>query len=516
MPQKGRLYFFYDKKMTTDMIHLDTQIEFRPVLPEIFGHAEFKERKAEIERMEVFIEVSGIENEFVNKCLEQWLKEAKKTPSVKAMRRFEMDSRKAMRCMVLQEFLGLSFREMSIRLAESSLYQKFCLLDRIDQICIPSKSVLHRYHQWIGVETLVTMNQNLLASVCSGEEEIEVQINLKSPIEMGNVWIDSTVVKANIHFPVDWVLLVDAVRTLMKATTLIRREGLKIRMNDPEVFRSRMNKLAMAMTAVRRKKDSKKKRKQVLRAMKELTKTVRNHALRHRDLLDSQWEKTQLGRGEVEQILTRIDSIISQLPDAIDQAHKRIISETQVENSKKILSLYEEDVHVIVRGKANAEVEFGNSLLIVEQGDGLIVDWKLHQDKAPNDAKQLIDSITRIRENYGEESVRGVCGDRGFDSQQNSQWLEEHGIYNGNCPRNPKELEKKKCSAKFKKVQKRRAQTEARIAILKNRFIGKPLLQKGFKNRKLATGWAILTHNLWVLARMEQCDEEEKQLPKAA
>ena len=49
---------------------------------------------------------------------------------------------------------------------------------------------------------------------------------------MNTVWNDSTVVKANIHFPVDWVLLVDAVRTLMKATTLIRREGLKIRMGE--------------------------------------------------------------------------------------------------------------------------------------------------------------------------------------------------------------------------------------------------------------------------------------------
>ena len=134
---------------------------------------------------------------------------------------------------------------MSIRLDESSVYQQFCLLDRIDRICIPSKSVLHRYHQWVGVETLAAMNQKLINAITSGEEELEIQMNLKSPIEVNTVWIDSTVVKANIHFPVDWVLLVDAVRTLMKATTLIRREGLKIRMNDPEIFRSKMNKLAI-------------------------------------------------------------------------------------------------------------------------------------------------------------------------------------------------------------------------------------------------------------------------------
>ena len=33
--------------------------------------------------------------------------------------------------------------------------------------------------------------------------------------------------KADIHFPVDWVLLRDGVRTLMKATLLIRKAGLR-------------------------------------------------------------------------------------------------------------------------------------------------------------------------------------------------------------------------------------------------------------------------------------------------
>ncbi len=37
---------------------------------------------------------------------------------------------------------------------------------------------------------------------------------------------------------------------------------------------------------------------------------------------------------------------------------------------------------------------------------------------------------------------------------------------------------------------------------------------KGFKNRNTAIAWHVLTHNLWVLARLSMA--EEKQLAKAA
>jgi hypothetical protein len=52
----------------------------------------------------------------------------------------------------------------------------------------------------------------------------------------------------------DWVLLRDATRTLMKAITLIRAQGLRHRMEDPAVFIRCMNILAMGMTHIWSKK----------------------------------------------------------------------------------------------------------------------------------------------------------------------------------------------------------------------------------------------------------------------
>src|SRR5271166_2629507 len=40
--------------------------------------------------------------------------------------------------------------------------------------------------------------------------------------------------EANIHFPVDWVLLRDGVKSLMQSVELIRTHGLKSRMCEPQ------------------------------------------------------------------------------------------------------------------------------------------------------------------------------------------------------------------------------------------------------------------------------------------
>lgn len=60
-----------------------------------------------------------------------------------------------------------------------------------------------------------------------------------------NVYFDSTFLKVEIHFPIDWVLLRDAARTLMKATVVIRNHGLKNRMpQEPLEFLSEMKTLS--------------------------------------------------------------------------------------------------------------------------------------------------------------------------------------------------------------------------------------------------------------------------------
>jgi hypothetical protein len=222
----------------------------------------------------------------------------------------------------------------------------------------------------------------------------------------------------------------------MKATLLIRKQGLCCRMEAPESFLARMNKYSMAMTQSVRKPDSKRRRKTILRQMKALSKTIVAHARRHREELDQRWKETVYSRGQAEQILRRIDSVLEQLPEAVRQAHERIIGERPVANCDKILSLYEQDIHIIVRGKAGAAVEFGNTLLVAENQDGLIVDQALLRDASPGDSKILSQSLERVRAlDIG--PIHSVGADRGFNSQANSAKLEQLDIFDATCPRDP-------------------------------------------------------------------------------
>jgi hypothetical protein len=253
------------------------------------------------------------------------------------------------------------------------------------------------------------------------------------------------------------------------------------------------------------------RRKQILRQIKKLVGVVRRHAKRHRDLLQDCWAETDWTRPQAQQVIERIDGILEQLPCAVKQAHERIIGQRLVPNQEKILSLYEREVHVLVRGKAGAEVEFGNTLVLGESPDGLIVNWKLYREQSPSDAGLVRPSVERVKEALGAQAIKTLVGDRGLDSERNAQWLDSEGIGNALCPRDPAVLTEKMGQEEFRQLQQRRGQTEGRIGIFKNCFLGRPLRAKGFENRETSVAWAVLTHNLWVLARREQASRAQQR-----
>jgi hypothetical protein len=73
-------------------------------------------------------------------------------------------------------------------------------------------------------------------------------LDLEAPLDLSTMFLDTTCVKANIHFPVDWVLLRDGVKSLMQSVDLIRSHGLKSPMCEPQEFITKINRLSMEMT----------------------------------------------------------------------------------------------------------------------------------------------------------------------------------------------------------------------------------------------------------------------------
>ena len=137
--------------------------------------------------------------------------------------------------------------------------------------------------------------------------------------------------------------------------------------------------------------------------------------------------------------------------------------------------------------------------MLTEQANGLIIDWHLFKDQPPSDSKLLKSALESIQYHYG--PIDRSCGDRGFNNKSNDAFLEANNIYNGTCPRNPEQLQEKLKDPIFLSLQTRRSQTEARIGIFKNVFLGRPLRSRITAYKRLTINWCILTHNLWLLSR---------------
>ena len=477
-------------------------IPFQPplpqVLPTVVGNVDYLDFRDQLSLIDHLLIDSGLESGLISADLKLWAAQSKLT-GARAQQKRQIHTRRALRCNIARLLLKEHYRPFAARLADSPLLQSFCGISELDRIKVPSKSTLQRYDEWWPEAKVREVVQQLLFLGARSPG----QLGLAEPVDLENVFMDTTCVEANIHYPVDWVLLRDATRTLMKSVTLIREQGLKRRMEEPARFISRINGLSIQMTHAWNKSDSARQRKKTLRQMDRLVGTVRAHAKRYRDLLDQCWKETDWTRPQAEQVLRRMDQVLEQLPKAREQARQRILKEKQVPNEEKILSLYEADVHVIVRRKAGAEVEFGNTLFLAENSLGLILDWELFQASAPADTALLPRSVGRMEAAYGPK-LKAVAADRGFDSKTNQRGLKDEHIYNAVCPRDPKELERRVSSSKFKRLQRRRAQTEARIAIMKNVFWSGRVRSKGFVHRQLTVTWTVLVHNLWVLARLKQ------------
>lgn len=475
------------------------QIPIMLPIPTVEGPKDYTEFRDTLIQMDKILNHSGLESELICRDLEMH--------SPEEVTQLDIDKRRKMiRCSILKVITGADYRELAVRLAESELLRWFACYNAIGEIKSPSKSTLERFCKNFDAGKIRNTIDSL--NVHMSKKENAAKYFDKQELHFDAIFADSTCVKAPIHFPVDWVLLRDSVRSLTLAILRIREQGLKHRMPDPENFISKINSLCISMSHSTGKPDSKKRRKKIFRQMKQLTHIIESHAQRYHCLLSEKWETTQWTQVQAQQVLMRLTNILDKLPQAIDQASKRIIGECKVPTKDKLLSMYEDYVHVIVRGKSGARVEFGNSLYLAEQEDGIIVDYELTKESPPHDSKLVEQSIDRIQKCHGD--VLSYTADRGFHSPENSELLENRNIVNGICPKGVTELTRRLEDDEFCILQKRRAQTEARIGIFKNCYINNPLRCKGFENRKQFVALSVLTHNLWKYAVMAREAEYER------
>lgn len=506
-------------------------VPFRPAPFVINPAKNYREHRIELELIDDLLTRSGLDELVLKAVLEE---RRKNTPEGqdpdRGLEHFIAHVRTGFRVGILRAHLGTTaVRELEIKLADSPLYQWFSFIDQFGGVKAPSKSTIDRYKNLFPDQLLDQAGQHLLRQAAQDptqlDPDLEILLNtlgFEIPSNLLEVWYDSTCLAPNIHFPVDWVQLADASRTLLKAIRIIRKHGLRNRLpTDPESLLSELNQLNIRLGNARRQIDSKKKRKKYLRQLKKFTDRIARHARKHRDLLKDRRESdTDLSPAQAQLIIDRIERTLELLPLLKKQAHERIIGGRRIPAKDKILSNHEPSTRVIVRGKSGAEVEFGNPLLIGENREGLIVHWELFED-VHNDNKLLPAAVEKTEETVG-GLLELISGDRGFADEKMEADLEKSrpDLQNHITPKNPVRLQEKFTDPAFAASQKRRSQTEARIAIVTNDYQPGRSLSKGLASRRQELRWITLAHNLRIMARKrlrEQAEREalQKQIRKA-
>ena len=491
------------------MAHITFQQKFCPPLPEIDGSKDYRDKRELYERMDQLITDLGLDTQFARLALKDHQKpsERKKDWMITAYR-----------IQTVRMLSGVeSLRQLASDLADSMLLQWFCRLEHfgVSKIKAPSKSTIDRIGKLLAVAEVEKLN-NILLQACGSETEAR-RLGLERSLEMAEAWFDATCVKAHIHYPTDWVLLVDAVGTLMKGVARIREQQVRHRMMDsPKSFISRMNTLCMTMAQLKGKKGGPKKSRKVLRDMIKMVRRCAKHAENHLKKLEKGLEKTAWSEAQAAVVRGRIERVLDQLPEALEQAENRILRGKLTPSPDKILSLYESDINVVKRGKGSVNTEFGNVLLAAEQEDGLLVDLKLYKENR-GDATLLQEGVERV-EAATDQKMKRACADRGFHSAENEAWLKEQRIESMVAPRDVSAYAERHIDEVFREKQKRRAQTEGRIAIVKNVFMDGQLRSKGFENRETTVTWVKLAHNIRGVARilMNQAAARERGRKQAA
>ena len=273
------------------MMDLTSRQWLSPALAEVIGNADYVREEALLKRIDELLRDSGLEAEHVRQMVEDVEREAGRPLGRKQREIVIVHALRALRMLT-----GEPHRVMAKLIAGMPLYQWFCRLQRFPVVRPPAKSTLQRYEQSVAPAHLKRLNAILVGKASGMEAHRELRLN--APLDLDGFFMDTTCVEPNIHFPVDWVLLRDGTRTLIKAMILIRRHGLKRRMPAPDSFMRSINRQCIAMAQTVRRPDARKKRKAVLREMKRVAKIVRKHAGRYRQALSARRAETDLTENE--------------------------------------------------------------------------------------------------------------------------------------------------------------------------------------------------------------------------
>lgn len=381
-----------------------------------------------------------------------------------------MTADQVLRALVVKQMRQLSYEELAFHLADSSTYRAFCRFGAFDSV--PRKSALQDNLRRVSAQTLERVNRTLVAIAmdCGVERADKVRV-------------DTTPSRTNIHEPSDSSLLWDVVRVLVREM-YAAWQLVDFIWTD---HRRRAKRRTVAIISAR-----KQRRERLYRDLLDVARRTVGYA-------ESALEALRTADYEHVPCAERLEHYLPLAERVIDQTHRRVIDGESVPADEKLLSIFETDTDIIVRGRRDPT--YGHKLSLTIGASSMVLDCVVETGN-PTDSTLATRMIERIKTIAG--TPRQAVFDGGFSSQDNVDAIKQLGVDDVAFTKHLgiAVSEMVRSSWVFKRLRRFRAGVEGCISFLKRCFGLARCTWRGGRDGFAAYVWsAILSANLLTMAR---------------
>jgi IS5 family transposase/DNA-binding transcriptional MerR regulator len=362
-----------------------------------------------------------------------------------------------LRFLVLKHQRGLDYRSLARTLQVNLEDRWFC---KINGDKVPCFKTLQNQISRISDETIKAVNDRVMTEAR--------RLKLTKGRKMR---VDSTVTESDIHYPTDSSLIVDGIRKITKTLT-----KMKI---VPKGYRTFKRKIKQQIN--------------IIRTIGRRNKGVRQKAIK---------QLVKMGRtvvSKTKRVRTRSVRETRKILEKIIEQTEQVLAGEKPKN--RIVSIHDTEARPIPKGKAGKPCEFGQEVQIQED-ERFITNWEINNKTS--DVEFFPKAIDKHKKLF-EKSPDTAATDRSYWSPGNKACAEQAGVKNVSIPKKGKLNEQEKefqNTPRFKRGQRFRAGSEAKVSLLKRQYKLGRCRYKGSDGMARWVGGGILACNLVTMARL--------------
>lgn len=390
-----------------------------------------------------------------------------------------------LRMMYLKRRYQLGYETLVKEVSDSFAWRRFCKLSLEEPV--PDDTTLIKLTRKYGEGILRELN-----------EAIVLKLKEDKVIRGKKLRMDTTVTEANIHYPTDTSLLADGIKAISRTVAKLKKMGSHI--SHKFVNHTRKAKKVCLELAKVLKQRVNRTDPRVVKANEELMELAKD-VLGQAQEIQNQLTETEAQTSATRILTRRLSGWLEATQTIVEQTRQVLSGNLHLPH--RMVSIFDLGARPIRKGKVHIDTEFGRKVLIGETDHGIITTYQVVENNPPD--VNLLKSGVRGHRKLFRKRLRAITTDRGFYSGKNVNWLKAGGVKQVAISVRGKASKERLLEQKqswFKRLQRFRAGSEAKISLLKRKFGLRRSLMRGDPGTEIWVGEGIFTYNLWQAARI--------------